>query len=133
MLSEEPIEVFPGVMISPKQFWEKYRASMKKEVKLTRRENALLNGECLLNVEGRYRGEDKREFIYFTGDNDETTKAYNISGKMLFDAYALLSGITLICSGRWLKSGVFTPSAFEPDLFINGIKSAGLTINTKAV
>ena len=127
MLSEEPIEVFPGVMISPKQFWEKYRASMKKEVKLS--------GACGAGVivEGRYRGEDKREFIYFTGDNDETTKAYNISGKMLFDAYALLSGITLICSGRWLKSGVFTPSAFEPDLFINGIKSAGLTINTKAV
>ena len=127
MLFEEPIEVFPGVMISPKQFWEKYRASMKKEVKLS--------GACGAGVivEGRYRGEDKREFIYFTGDNDETTKAYNISGKMLFDAYALLSGITLICSGRWLKSGVFTPSAFEPDLFINGIKSAGLTINTKAV
>ena len=49
----------------------------------------------------------------------------------LFDAYALLSGINLICSGRWLKSGVFSPVTFEPDLFINGIKSNGLTINTK--
>ncbi len=125
MLSEDELEIFPGVKISPKQFWEKYQASKKKEI--------TLGGKCGAGVivEGRFRGEDRKEFFYFTADNDECTEKYNMPGKRLFDAYALISAITLVCNGRWLRSGVFTPSAFESDLFINGIKSAGLNIVTK--
>lgn len=125
MLSDEPIEVTEGVKISPKQFWQLMLDSKKTE--------KVLGGACGAGVviEGSYRGAPKKEFIYFTGNNDKCMEEYGMTSVQLFDAYALLSGINLICSGRWLKSGVFSPVTFEPDLFINGIKSNGLTINTK--
>ena len=125
MLSEEPVEVLPGVKISPREFWDKYRASLKKESELI--------GKCGAGVilSGRQHGEDKSEFVYFTGDNDECADKYGMPGVKLFDAYAVLSGITLICNGRWLKSGVFTPAAFEPDLFLTALRNAGLVVNTK--
>ncbi|MBR5386003.1 MAG: hypothetical protein IK142_00305, partial [Clostridiales bacterium] len=127
MLSEEPIEVFPGVKISPKDFWNLLLESRKTE--------KVLAGACGAGVvvEGTFRGAAKKEFIYFTGDNDKCMEENGMSSMGLFDAYAMLSGITLICSGRWAKSGVFTPAAFEPDLFINGIKTAGLKIESKAM
>ena len=127
MLSEEPIEVFPGVKISPKDFWNLLLESRKTE--------KVLSGACGAGVvvEGTFRGAAKKEFIYFTGDNDKCMEENGMSSMGLFDAYAMLSGITLICSGRWAKSGVFTPAAFEPDLFINGIKTSGLKIESKAM
>ena len=54
---------------------------------------------CRRSDEGTYRGALKKEFIYFTGDNDKCMEEYGMSSVELFDAYALLSGINLICSG----------------------------------
>ena len=125
MLSEEPVEVFPGVKISPKDFWQKLIESRKTE--------KALSGSCGVGVvvEGTFRGAPRKEFYYITGDNDKCMEEYGMSPISLYDAYAMLSGITLICSGRWAKSGVFTPAAFEADLFINSIKSNGLVIDPK--
>lgn len=125
MLSEEPVEVFPGVKISPKEFWQKLIESRKTE--------KALSGSCGVGVvvEGTFRGAPRKEFYYITGDNDKCMEEYGMSPISLYDAYAMLSGITLICSGRWAKSGVFTPAAFEADLFINSIKSNGLVIDSK--
>lgn len=125
MLSEEPVEVFPGVKISPKDFWQKLIESRKTE--------KALSGSCGVGVvvEGTFRGAPRKEFYYITGDNDKCMEEYGMSPISLYDAYAMLSGITLICSGRWAKSGVFTPAAFEADLFINSIKSNGLVIDSK--
>lgn len=125
MLSEEPIEVFPGIRISPLEFWEKYQASKKPE--------KTIGGECAAGVviEGERFGRKKKEIIYFTGDNNRVMEEYGMLAGKLYDAHALLNGIILICSGRWLKSGVFTPCAFEPDLLINGIKNTGLAIRTQ--
>lgn len=125
MLSEEPLEVFPGVKISPKDFWQKLIESRKTE--------KALSGSCGVGVvvEGTFRGAPRKEFYYITGDNDKCMEEYGMSPISLYDAYAMLSGITLICSGRWAKSGVFTPAAFEADLFINSIKSNGLVIDSK--
>lgn len=125
MLSEEPVEVFPGVKISPKDFWDILQKSRKKEKSLS--------GSCGAGVvvEGSFRGAPRKAFFYVTGDNDKNMEEYNMPSVNLFDAYAMLAGITLICSGRWAKSGVFTPAAFEPDLFINSIRSSGLVIESK--
>ena len=127
MLSDVPVKLTPDFSISPREFWEKYQESMKKEV--------LLSGKCGAGVvlTGRSKGEPKKEFIYFTGDNDKSTEEYGMPAQKLFDAHALISGISLICSGRWLKAGVFTPAAFDADIFVNGIKSSGLEINTKII
>ena len=127
MLSDVPVMITPEVSISPREFWEKYKESMKKETSLS--------GKCGAGIviKGRYRGEEKSELIYFKGDNDKCAQEYDMPSEKLFDAYALLNGIKLICSGRWLKSGVFTPAAFDADLFINGIKSSGLEIKTRVL
>lgn len=127
MLSDVPVKITPEVSISPKEFWEKYRASVKKE--------NYLSGRCGagIMVTGRCKGEDMRKFYFFAGDNDKSTEEFNIPCIKLFDAHALLNGISLICSGRWLKAGVFTPAAFDADLFLNGLRTSGLEIQTRVL
>lgn len=125
MLSDDPIEVAPDVKISPKQFWQLMLDSRKTEKSL--------DGACGFGVvvEGTYRSAPRKQFYYITGDNDKCMEENGMTSLQLFDAYSLLSGISLICSGRWAKSGVFSPVAFEADAFLNGIRTYGLTINTK--
>ena len=125
MLSEEPLEIFPGVRISPKEFWDKLQAS-----RVVRKE---LAGPCGAGViiKGTDFGNLKRRFVYLTGNNDESLKEYGMTSEMLFDSYAMLAGIKLICGGKWLKAGVFTPSAFDPELLINGLRSIGLYLSSK--
>ena len=128
MLSDEPLEVAPGVSISPKEFWEKLLESRKTEKKL--------EGACGAGVlvEGSYRGMPKKEFVYFTSDNDKCMADYGMTSLMLFNSYALLSGVTLLCMDRWGgKKGVFTPIAFDSEQFISGMRSHGLYFHTKEI
>ena len=46
----------------------------------------------------------------------------------LFDACAILAGIKLMIAGKWLKNGVFTPTAFDPDMLIRELRSADIEI-----
>ena len=125
MLSDEPVQITPEVSISPKQFWEKLLESRKTE--------KTINGVCGAGVvvEGTYRGTPKKEFVYFTSDNDLCMEQYGMTSMMLYNSYALLSGVTLLCMGRWDKKGVFTPIAFDSEQFISGIRNNGLYFQTK--
>ena len=120
MLSDEPLEIFPGVSISPREFWEK--------LVLSRKEPDTLKGSCetYLTVKGKYRGSDKKKSVRIKGDNDECFEKYGLSFREYLDAMALLNGVRLLCSGKWTKSGVFTPSVFDPDTFVSGLKSNGV-------
>lgn len=127
MLSEVPVKLTPDFSISPKEFWEKYRESMKKET--------ALSGRCGAGIviTGRHKGEDKTEFIYFTGDNDKCAEEYKMPCARLFDAHAILAGVSLMCSGRWLKAGVFTPAAFDADMFVSAVRTSGLAAETRII
>ena len=127
VLTDDLIEVAPGVSISSRQFWNKFAAS-KKTVKE-------LSGACMTGVviSGTRRSTPLCEYIYTTGDNDTCMREYGMSFRMLLDSYALLSGIILICSGKWLKSGVFTPAAFDPDLLITALRTHGLVIKKEEI
>ena len=52
---------------------------------------------------------------------------------MMINAYALLSGVTLLCMGRWDKKGVFTPIAFDSEQFVSGIRNNGLYFQSKTL
>ena len=127
MLSDEPVQITPEVSISPKQFWEKLVESRKTE--------KTVNGVCGAGVvvEGTYRGSAKKEFVYFTSDNDKCMEDYGMTSIMMFNAYALLSGVTLLCMGRWDKKGVFTPIAFDSEQFVSGIRNNGLYFQSKTL
>ena len=38
----------------------------------------------------------------------------------------IVAGIRLICLNKWKKPGVFTASAFDPQLLIDALKKLGL-------
>lgn len=51
--------------------------------------------------------------------------------KLLLDAYTLLTGINLIINKKWVRSGVYSPTSFNADLLIEGLKDNGLGIRSK--
>lgn len=126
MLSDEPLEVAPGVSVSPKQFWNLLQDS-KKVV------NDELPGPCGVGIviKGEKSGASKRELISITGDNNKCIEEFGMPCRMLFTAYTLLAGIKLMISGKWSRFGVYSPSAFNAEHLINEVKALGLEINRK--
>ncbi len=124
MLSDEPVEILPGVTLSPRRFWELYQNQK------TAAAGKSLGRVCGAGVTltGTKSGSALREFIYFTGDNKKSQDDYKMPAMKLFDACAILAGIKLMIAGKWLKNGVFTPTAFDPDMLIRELRSADIEI-----
>lgn len=125
MDSDEPLEVAPGVSISPRAFWQKLQDS-KKTVKD-------LSGACGIGVvvTGEGANAKKRRIVYTTSDNTMSNEKYGMPAKLLLDAYTLLTGINLIINKKWVRSGVYSPTSFNADLLIEGLKDNGLGIRSK--
>jgi len=123
MLSDEPLEIADGISISPRQFWIKLKQSKKVEKKLA--------GFCAAGalIKGIKAGEEKTELIAVKNDNDKAMADYGMTGKQLFDAYAMLAGVVLLCNGRWKRPGVFTAAAFNPEIIMSEIKRHGLAVS----
>ncbi len=125
MNSEEPVEVASGVSISPKAFWQLMQDS-KKTIKS-------LSGPCGIGVVVTGDGaiSRKKSIVYTTSDNTMSLDKYGMPSKLLLDAYTLLTGINLIVSNKWQRSGVYSPTSFNADLLIEGLKDNGLGIRFK--
>ena len=64
--------------------------------------------------------------MYSKEDNEECIAKNGVEVASYLDALMIVAGIRLICLNKWKKPGVFTASAFDPQLLIDALKKLGL-------
>ena len=119
MLSDVPVEVAEGVKIAPIDFLAKVMPAPKEE-KITG------NSIAAVVITGKKDGADKSVLMYSKDDNEGCIAKNGVEVASYLDALMIVAGIRLICLNKWKKPGVFTASAFDPQLLIDALKKLGL-------
>lgn len=75
----------------------------------------------------RDENEITRSYI-IKGDNEKTYEKYDINAFDDMKASSLIAGVKLMCRDKWKKPGVFTPAAFDYDIYYNAFTMEGIKI-----
>ena len=118
MLSTEPVEI-NGTKIAPIDFLAKVMP-----MESTKSVPQGMSGSGVL-VTGKKNGEDKTYFISVSSDNQACMENNEVSVADYFDAMTLISGVKMLCRGKWKKPGVFTACAFDPDILLSAMRKEG--------
>ena len=132
LLSEKPVkvgnvEVAPVDLLAailPKMSAHASTASQPVEVKA----KGIASYE--IYITGKTKKDDKeitRSYIV-KGDNEKAYEKYNVNAFDQMKGSALIAGVKLMCRDKWQKPGVFTPAAFDYDIYYNAFVSEGITI-----
>lgn len=78
-------------------------------------------------VSGSNEGEEKRELLYALIDHQQCFEEFGASATDFMSAAALVSGASMIVTGRWKQEGgVHMVSEFDPQPFLKELKRQGL-------
>ena len=81
-------------------------------------------------ITGKAKKDDRdltRSYI-IRGDNDQAYENFNVNAFDQMKGSALIAGVKLMCRDKWQKPGVFTPAAFDYDIYYNAFTAEGITI-----
>ena len=81
-------------------------------------------------ITGNTKKDDReltRSYI-IKGDNDQAYEKFNVNAFDQMKGSALIAGVKLMCRDKWQKPGVFTPAAFDYDIYYNAFTAEGITI-----
>ena len=81
-------------------------------------------------ITGQSKSEDKEitKSYVIQSDNDECYEKYGTNAFDYVKGSALIAGVKLMCKDKWKKPGVFTPAAFDCDLYYQSFVMEGINI-----
>ena len=81
-------------------------------------------------ITGKAKRDDKditRSYIV-KGDNAQAYEKFGVNAFDQMKGSALIAGVKLMCRDKWKKPGVFTPAAFDYDIYYNAFTMEGINI-----
>ncbi|MCQ2513550.1 MAG: saccharopine dehydrogenase family protein [Ruminococcus sp.] len=120
MLSTEPI-MYEGKEIVPIQFLKEL---LPDPASLGPRTVGKTNIGCIFT--GIKDGKEKSVYIYNMCDHQECYKEVGSQAVSYTTGVPAMIGASLVLSGKWKKSGVFTVEEFDPDPYMEALNKFGL-------
>ena len=118
MLSDTPVEI-DGVKIAPIDFLSKVMPVSSESEEVTGKSAAGVF------ISGMKDGAPRCVMACASKDNEACREEHGVGVNAHYDALALAAGIKLICTEKWKRAGVYTPSAFDPDLLLDIMRKDG--------
>ena len=132
LLSEKPVkvgdvEVAPVDLLAailPKMTSNAMPASEQVEVKA----KGIASYEIYITGKNKRDEKDITRSYIIRGDNGQAYEKYNVNAFEEMKASALIAGVKLMCRDKWKKPGVFTPAAFDYDIYYNAFTLEGIKV-----
>jgi len=79
-------------------------------------------------LKGKKDGADKKTLYKVSLSNDDAEKRYKTNSEEYFDSCITLAALRILCSGKFVRAGVFTLCAFDSTAVLDELKKVGLNI-----
>ncbi len=81
-------------------------------------------------ITGKGKKDDKEitKSYIITEDNEMTYEKYDVNAFDYMKGSAIIAGVKLMCRDKWKKPGVFTPSAFDCEEYMNAFSLEGIKL-----
>ncbi len=81
-------------------------------------------------ITGKGKKDDKEitKSYIITEDNEMTYEKYDVNAFDYMKGSAIIAGVKLMCRDKWKKPGVFTPSAFDCEEYMNAVSLEGIKL-----
>ena len=130
LLSDKPVKV-NSVEVAPIDL---IAAMLPKQSEINNTKEVEEKAKGMASFEIYITGQSKKEDKEITksyviqGDNDECFEKYGTDAFDYVKGSALIAGVKLMCKDKWKKPGVFTPAAFDCDLYYQTFVMQGINI-----
>src|SRR5574344_150160 len=129
LLSDNPVKV-GSVSIAPIDLVAEVLPKMSAPARLKDRTSEVLSGEACyeIYITGENGGDISTRLFKIALDNNFYRKEYGVSASDYIEGTVIIEAVKLMCNDKWMKSGVYTPAAFNSELLYNAMISAGIEI-----
>lgn len=79
-------------------------------------------------IKGKKAGADKKTMYKVSLPNDDAERRYKTNSEEYFDSCIALAVLRILCSGKFVRAGVFTLCAFDSAAVLDELKKTGLNI-----
>ncbi|MBO4408285.1 MAG: saccharopine dehydrogenase NADP-binding domain-containing protein [Clostridiales bacterium] len=79
-------------------------------------------------VKGKKAGADKKTMYKVSLANDDAERRFKTNSEEYFDSCIALAALRILCSGKFVRAGVFTLCAFDSAAVLDELKKIGLNI-----
>lgn len=130
LLSTEPVKV-GKVEVAPVELLEAILPKLSEQNAAAENTEVKAIGTASYEIYITGLDKDNKEITksyIIRGDNDQAYEKYDVNAFEEMKGTALITGVKMLCSDKWVKPGVFTPAAFDCDEYYDALIEEGISV-----